>query len=139
MGTPDRLYIDIKDRDIINKIQDENLFDFKNATNKEKFLFAMAIGAHMDIDEYPIEKKDGFFLTKDLASADEALINVCAIKKFGSIDVLENKEKIYDYVQQCAHLGFKILSDEIQQSGFGSFEKQFRIKVNEVFDNLNLN
>jgi hypothetical protein len=51
---------------------------------------------------------------------------------------LENKEKIYDYVQQCAHLGFKILLDEIKESGFGSFEKQFEIDVNEIYDNLNL-
>lgn len=137
MSIPDRLYIDSNDRKIIDKIEKQGCFDFKRATNKEIFLLAMAIGVDANIDDYKIGKKDGFFLAKDLTPSDEALINICAIVKYG-LDVLNDKEKVYNYVQNCAHVGFKILIDEIDECSFGSIDKLFKIKINDLYKNVNI-
>jgi dnd system-associated protein 4 len=130
---PDRFYIDKDDRKLYEKIEEEDMF--KGRARKEEFLFAMAIGFKNKIHR-PLNKRENFFLTKDLKPEDETLINALAIKKHNSVEVLSNKEGVFKIAEEYAHGGIKILSDEIESTQFGSFSKQFEKMLHEIYEEL---
>jgi len=135
MPIQDRIYIDKSDRDVINELKGENFLNFNDSHNIEIFLIAMSIGANLDMD-YPVTRKESYINFKDLNEGDRTLINACAINKYKDINVISDINKVYDYVQNCAHLGFKMLYEDYKNGSVGSTEKKLLIEINELYDEL---
>lgn len=129
---PDRIYIDKKDR----KLYDEIEF-FKGRSRKEQFLLAMSYGFKNSISR-KIEKQEGFFLTKDMRPEDEALIYSVGLKHCGKIEVLADKAKIYQIVEEYARAGIKLLHDEVISSEFGSFDIRLEKELSKIYDEQNI-
>lgn len=139
MATPDRLYLDKNDSDVIEKIKSfGDVYNLKEAQNKEIFLLAMAVGETAGGEGYPIERKEGFILDKYLSMDDMALVNSLAVNKYKNVEIVADKEKVYDYAQQCAHLGLKLLLDEVTNAAHGSFEKRMLAKLDEMYEKFDL-
>lgn len=133
---PDRLYIDLSDRDLYKKIKEQGMF--QKGTNKELFLFAMAIGVKNEVS-ISLKVKENFFLTKDFRPEDEALINAVALwEEDYSIDILPNKERTYQIAEEYAHAGIKLLTDKVESVEFGSFWKQFEKELIVLYQKLSL-
>jgi dnd system-associated protein 4 len=134
---PDRIYIDKNDRELFNKLDQEDMLKFKGGrrTRKEQFFFAMALGFKNDIT-YPLEIKEGWFLTKDLQPEDDALLNAIAIYKTGSVEILSNKAEVYKIAEEYAHAGIRILCDKIKSTPFGSFGKILEKELHEIHKNM---
>jgi urease accessory protein UreE len=130
----DRLYIDEADRKVIVKLEDENYFNFRNKTKKEQFMFAMAIGSRNN--HFEIKKRDAVFHTKDIRTDDLALMKACAINKRKSTEILNDIGEIYKIAEECAHSGFRTLSDMLENSSFGSFEKKLEVEINDLFNEI---
>ena len=127
---PDRLSIDKDDREMYEEIK-----LFKSRENKEKFIFAMAYGFMNNI-KFPLKKKEGFFLNKNLKEEDEALIYSLAIRSVGKADVLLDLQKVYEIVEEYAHAGLKLLYDEISiNPEVGSFNVKLEKQLFEEFKN----
>lgn len=128
---PDRIYIDKKDR----KLYDDIEF-FKGRSRKEQFLLAMSYGFKNNISK-KIEKQEGFFLTKDMRPEDEALIYSVGLKSYGKIEILVDKEKMYQIVEGYARAGIKLLHDEVVASEFGSFDIKLEKELSKIYDEQN--
>lgn len=137
----DRIYIDIRDWDVIEKIERENYFNFsdKNKQRKDQFMFAMAIGVNsgLNIDSINIENKKEIFLTKYLTEIDMAIFYAVAIRSSnGNLNIINDLNEVYKIVQKYAHIGFKILSDKIESISYGSLEKIFEVEMAELYEEL---
>jgi hypothetical protein len=136
---PDRLYIDKKDRELYNKLDQEEMLRFKGGgrTRKEQFFFALAFGFKNKI-KYPLESKEGWFNTRDLQPEDETLLNAVAIYEAKSVDILSNKAEVYRIAEEYAHAGIKFLCNKIESTPFGTFEKQFEKELHDIYKNFNI-
>lgn len=134
---PDRIYVDKKDRNLFNKLDQEDMLKFKGGgrTRKEQFLFAMAIGFKNDIC-YALETKEALFNARDLQPEDEALINAIAINKAGSVEILSQRAEVYRIVEEYAHGGIKILCYKIKSTPLGTFDKMLEKELHEIHKNL---
>jgi len=132
---PDRFCIDKEDRPYYQKAVDENVVNFKNKNQKDRFLLAMAIGFEND-QKHGLKTRDDFFYSHDLGTEDRALINALAIHKHGSADILANEKEVFDIAEQYASAGIRILADSIDKVQFGKFDKIFEQDLVEI---LNLN
>lgn len=126
-----------KDRLEIAKGQREYLYDkieiFKGKSRKEQFLFAMAYGFKNN-EKKVLKTKEGFFLIKDLRQEDEALINALAVYDTDSLEILTNKEKVYEIAEQYANAGILMLSDKIDSIQFGSFDNIFEKELRDILN-----
>ena len=130
---PDRLYIELTDRELYKKVTDTSGL-FRDKDNKEQFLFAMAVGVSNEL-RMPLKKREGFFLLSRLRTEDEALIDAVALSEKDNVDILADKSRVYRIAEEYAHAGIKILLDKIESIEFGSFWKQFErdlIETNEA-------
>jgi len=130
---PDRLYVDINDRELYKKMEQEDFF--KGLTRKEQFLFAMAFGFINKVSN-PIKTRENFFLTKDLKPDDEALMDSVALFKEKNIEILAKTEDVYKIAEEYAHAGIKLIVDKIGSVSFGNFWKQFEKELHESYDKL---
>lgn len=129
---PDRFCIDKEDRVLYEKISGESMFKGKN--RKEQFLIAMAIGFHNGVRQSLSNRESGgLFLDKDLRREDEALINALALHEDNSAEVLADKGKVFTIAEEYAHAGIKLLVDEIENTQFGSFYRQFEKELYEIY------
>jgi len=129
---PDRLYIDASDREKYGEIASISSF-FEDKNNKEQFLLAMAVGVHNQT-RAALEKKDGWFLRKDLKTEDEALISAVAVAEASSVDILSDHAHVYGIAEQYAHAGIRILHDRVHSVEFGTFSKQFEKYVVDIYN-----
>ena len=134
-STIDRLYIDENgDKKFYDMLKSDEPF-FKNYTgNKELFLFAMALGFKNQARVPFSGKRLGYFLEKDLKYEDYVLLNAIAINETESLDVLTDKEKIFKIAEEYAHGGVRLLQEEIGPGKFGSFSKNFELKLDQIID-----
>lgn len=135
----DRIYMDKKDKELYDKLDDESMLKHKggNRTRKEQFLFAMAVGFEKGVRR-ELEKRKELFNLKDLKLEDEALINAIAINETKSISIISQKNEVYKIAEEYAHGGIKLLVDEIQSCEFGSFEKLYEKKLKEIIIKLDI-
>lgn len=132
-STVDRLYIDENgDKKLYDTLKNNEEFFKNNNSNKELFLFSMAIGFINKSRQKFSGKKLGYFLEKDLKYEDFVLLNTVAIFETESLDILNDKEKIFNIAEEYAHGGLKLLSDDIESVQFGSFSKNFELKLNQL-------
>lgn len=130
----DRLYIDEKgDKKIYDMLKNNETFFKNDNSNKELFLFAMAFGYKYG-KRLPFSKRLGYFLEKDLKYEDRVLLNSLAILETQSLDILTDKEKIFIVAEEYAHGGLKLLSEEIGPGKFGSFCKNFELKIDQLIE-----
>lgn len=132
----DRLNVDkeTKDRDIYEELANTI---FKGKNRKEQFLLAMAFGFKNETCR-KLSTKDAFFLAKDLKFTDDFLLNVVAIGAASSVDILEDRNAVYEIAEEYAHAGIRILHEKVKATQFGSFDKQFEKDLVEIYNNLDL-
>lgn len=113
----DRIYINLKHREFLNEMDQNNTLGFHLVNKKEIFLLAVALGLNE-----PKEingKKDGYFLLKDVKSSDRAYfasITLGNIKDEKDVDKYANDEINYEEAEKCAERGFEILKQKIDES-----------------------
>lgn len=139
---PDRLHIDKEDRKLYDELDKENMLKFKDKggrrTRKEQFIFSMVIGYKNKIKR-PLDTKDGFFNTRDMRLEDEAIIDAIAINDNKSVDVLANREEVFQIAEEYAHAGIRLLYDRIKSTQLGgSFDKQFEKELIDIYKELYL-
>jgi hypothetical protein len=130
---PDRFYVDLNDRKLYEKIENEQVFSDK--TRKEQFMFAMATGFRNGVKR-PIETREGFFLAKDLRSEDEALMYALALFDHDSPEVLLDRKEVFQIAEQYAHAGIRLLADKVESVEFGSFDKIYERELKTLLDEI---
>jgi len=136
-GGPDRISFDKNDRKLYDKLNSEEMLSHSNRPRKDQFLFAMAIGL-MHEKRFPIKSKKGFFLAKDLHPEDIALLNAVAIFDQKSDEVLADKRKVFLIAEEYAHAGIIILTEKLESSAYGTFEKHIEKEIIELFNKIKL-
>lgn len=114
----DRIYINISHRQFLNDIKANNTLGFNLPNAKDVFLLAVALGLNSPKDI--VGKKDGYFLLKDVRTADKALFASITLGKVTDdkeIDQYAKDEVNYDEAERCAESGFAILKSKIDEAG----------------------
>jgi len=132
--TPDRLYIDKEDRKLYERLEREKLFS--KQSRREQFLLAMSVGFRNDLT-LPLEKRDGFFLAKDLRLEDEALMKAVALHK-SELSVLEDRASVFRLAEEYAHAGIRLLVNDIESTSMGSFDKAFELQTHSLLERSGL-
>lgn len=126
----DRLYINKENRVIFDKLKKDGLF--KGLSNKDQFLFAMAIGFHNGKAFSPLSTKEGFFFAKDLQPNDRVLLEALALAMNNNyINILEDASAVYKCAEEVANAGIKILENKYNSVALGSYEKSLE---KELYD-----
>ena len=126
--------IDKSDRQIIKELKESGFLSLEDSSNIEIFLLAFSIG-YRDKTQIPLESKESYVRYEYLSEADKAIIFSCAIEHFQTTDVLNDKSKIMDYVQEAAHYGFMVLDN---YKSHGSFEEIQRNIIEELYNKYDL-
>ena len=114
----DRLNIYDDDRRLIEEIRDTDFLGCKsiaNVSNTELFLMCVSIGYEMYIDFTPV-KQDGYVLFKYITEDDWTYLYSLCIHHFGDDSILDDKPRMYEYIQKCAHLGIKYLHKQLKEN-----------------------
>ena len=132
MENPDRLHIDKADRDFYNHDMLQNEL-FQSCTNKEQFLFAMAVGFKNGVN-WELKTQDGFLRTEYLREEDEALIDAVALyhsSKTGEnpVEILSDRDKVFVIAEEYAHAGIKLIYDNLTSGQPGSFFKKLELDL----------
>jgi len=135
MNNPDRLYIEKNTRKIIKRIEDENLLNIKNATNKEIFIWAMSLGYKAPLK---LESRDGWFLDKNLNISDKAIFYVCYSASHNDVNDFADKSKIYTYAEECANRGFRIINDYFESGSIETLDRRLLLELNDLYDKLEI-
>jgi hypothetical protein len=129
----DRLFVDENDRELYDRLETTDMFAGK--TRKEQFLFSLAVGFSRGIKR-PIQKREGFFLAKDMTLDDEALFSAVAASDADSVEVLPDRAKVFRIAEEYAHAGIRILVDEIDSTQYGTFEKNLEKQLHDMYDRI---
>jgi len=135
MNSPDRLYIEKNTRKIIKRIEDKNLLNIKDATQKELFLWAMSLGYNAPLK---LESRDGLFLDKNLNTSDMALIYTCYSANHPDVNDFADKSKIYSYAEECANRGFRIINEYFESGSIETLDRRLLLELNDLYDKLNI-
>lgn len=100
------LYIYDDDKQKIAELISSKTLGFSTSSNKEIFLFFMALGIDKYVDD-DFGKKDTYLRTEYLNNDDLIIIYATAISHFGKADILEDMTTVCDYIQKCAHCGLQ--------------------------------
>lgn len=133
----DRMYIGKGDKELFEKVEMDNHFNFKNKNYKDKFMLAMAVGSNSGKEGYKIEKKEELFHLTDLKEEDIALIVACALKKAGT-EILDNMDKVYEIAENYAHIGIKLLADKVDSCTPDTFEKEYEVSIMSLYKELGI-
>ncbi len=127
--SPDRLYIDKKDKPLYDTLKDDL---FKEIQNKNQFLMAMSYGYKFDARR-PLDSKEGFVRTEYLSPEDTALLDAIALSVETSVDVIADKEIVFSIAEEFAHGGIKLIHGQVTTQQFGTFIKKFE---KELLDDM---
>lgn len=133
----DRIFIPQSYRDeMLDGWQSKNTLGLKVLENKDIFLLAVALG--LSTPEDFKEKKDGYFLLKNVETYDKALFGSILLGKLentDNIDSFSNMDINYDESERCAISGFKKLKDFIDSAGGDSelLEKRALAQLNLLY------
>jgi hypothetical protein len=127
---PDRFYIDKDDRQYYEKLTEDNFLNFKDKSQREQFLLAMAVGYENE-RKHVLKSREGFFFSSYMP--DKTLINSLAINEKGTVDVLADEKEVFNIAEQYASGGVRFLVDAINQTQFGSYDKYFEKELFESY------
>lgn len=128
-----------------NQLRDKNclisaFFDKgNNLTQKEKCLYAMALGLR---SPSKTEIKDAIFNSRELTETDEILIALASINEEENfdLDVLLDENQLFEFAQNCANSGFEYIID-LMKGNTENLEKkllsELDVEFNKINDNLN--
>ena len=130
---PDRLFIENNDRQLYEELEKEI---FKNSDlneRKDQFFFAMAIGFKNETRQ-PLSSKDGFVRSEYLQPKDSALLDAVAIFNTNDVDVITNRDMVFNIAEEYAHAGIRILYDSVKSCQPGSYFKKLEVEINSMID-----
>lgn len=133
----DRIFIPQSYRDeMLDGWQSKNTLGLKVLENKDIFLLAVALG--LSTPEDFKEKKDDYFLLKNVETYDKALFGSILLGKLentDNIDSFSNMDINYDESERCAISGFKKLKEFIDSAGGDSelLEKRALAQLNLLY------
>lgn len=132
----DRVYIDLRVRKIIEKMENTDYLNTSTAKNRETFLYAASRG--IDAPSSIEGKKEGFILLKDLTNFDDSIFYSMVVSQVGEdeVDKIGNKGYVYDLIQKCANTGFKIIEDEIDTQNFDNLDKKLLLDLEQKYKKL---
>lgn len=115
---PDRINITQSAKKTIEKIDESNYLGLgkQSISRSELFLFAMALG--VDTSPTKLDNVNGLILEKSFGGQMQALLYALFIDKKtneGTLDLITDKELVYNLAQEYANTGFDILDDYIQK------------------------
>lgn len=113
----DRIYINLKYRDILKEFDSNNTLGFHIADQKDIFLIAVALGLSNPKDINGT--KDGLFLLTRLKTSDNALLSTITLGNLTNekdVDKFANNEINYLEAEKCAETGFGVLNKKVQDS-----------------------
>ena len=130
---PDRLYIENSDRVLYEELEKEifNSPDLKE--RKNQFFFALAIGFKSEIRQ-PLNSKDGFFRSEYLQPRDSALLDAIAIYSTDDVDVITDRDMVFNIAEEYAHAGIRLLHDNVKSGQPGSYFKKLEIEIKSMLD-----
>jgi hypothetical protein len=132
---PDRLYIDSNDRALYDELSEEifNSSDLKE--RKNQFFFAMALGFRSKIRQ-PFNSKEqgGFFRSEYLQPRDSAILDAIAIYTTNNVDVITNREMVFNIAEEYAHAGIRLLYDDVKSGQPGSYFKKLELDIKSMQD-----
>jgi hypothetical protein len=133
MSIPDRLYIHTKDKELYDMLLKTKFFSGKS--NKELFLFAMAIGFKNQVRR-EISSKLEFVRTEYLKEKDYALLYSLAIFETGKTNIVNNEAEVYKIAEEYAHGGIQLLVEKVKGSNSEFFEKQLELELYEYYNKI---
>ena len=101
----------------VDKMKENNQLGFDMVENKDSFMLAVAMG--VAIPE-PVKSKDGWFLMKNLKTADKALLAAVLLgtaQNDSEVDSYADIDKAIDLCEECAEAGFRELTKKILEAG----------------------
>jgi len=132
----DRVHVDVMNKEIAELMEQHNYFNFNSKTRKEQFMFALSVGVKSGLEGMKLNKKHEWFWTRDLKDEDIALIKAVAVSKTKDPEILNDEEAVFIESESYASLGFKLLSEMINNSSFDTFEKEFELSLYETAKDL---
>ena len=69
---------------------------------------------------------------------DEALMYSIALHHFKKVEILANKNEVFNIASEYARTGIKLLHDKVMSSEFGSFDIRFEKELSEILDDINI-
>jgi len=129
---PDRLYIRKKDKEIFDRILGNGspLSRDLGFENKDIFFLALSLGYDAK-NRRTLDKRLGYFLSKNLNDEDEAVMCALAVAEEGDLAVLFDRKKVFLIAEEYAAGGIRLLQDKVQ-SGMGSFSKRLESSLIQV-------
>ena len=113
----DRIFIDRNYKQYIDKWSDEeNILDFKDIENIEKFTLFAAMGINNPI---PISgPREGFVRLTSIPSGYKAILSSILLGKISDkdIDKYANDEACYEEAEKCVESGFLVFKDKVLNS-----------------------
>lgn len=109
----DRVFINSGFRADVDAMKENDILGFSMVENKDSFLLAVALG--VDAPEQ-VKGKDGWFLMKNLKTADKALLAAVLLgtaENDSEVDSFADIEKAIDLCEECAEAGFAELRKKI--------------------------
>ena len=128
---PDRLYIDVKDRVLYEELNKDVFISAELKETKSKFFYAMSIGFKNKIRQ-PLDAKDGYVRAEYLHPKDEAIMNAVAIYATDDVNIITNREKVFNIVEEYAHAGIRLLHNAINSGQPGSYYKKLEMDLREI-------
>jgi hypothetical protein len=76
-----------------------------------------------------IDNKEGIARIEYFSNSDLALIKAIALHTTNDVNILNDKKEVYKIAEEYAHAGIKILTDKIDASALGTFDKSFESEI----------
>ncbi len=114
----DRVYINSDYRKMIDAMKDTDILGFNMVENKDSFMLAVALGVDNPI---PVQNKDGWFLTKNLRTADKALLAAVLLgtaNDDAEVESYADIDKALDLCEECAESGFNELKKKKEAADY---------------------
>lgn len=131
---PDRVYINKKDREIYQKLQEKTISPFKGKDNRVLYMLTLALGfVEGERIEFSPGERLGYILLKTLEDEDKAIINAIAVYEKGDLSILGHKKEVYTIADEYAASGIQLLKDEVFGGKYGTFLKKLEYRLIETY------
>lgn len=135
MAEPIIIYIDKRDRKIIDELKENGFLSLNNSSNNQIFLIAFSIGFRDNV-QIPLGSKESFTRVEYLSDSEKAIIYSCAIMHYNCTSILDDKAKLFEYAQETAHYGFGVLANFISQGSLEMAQNDLISELLNKYDNI---
>jgi hypothetical protein len=129
----DRLHVYREDiKTYYDKLKEKHS-PFSGAANKELFLAAMVIGFYEGGRIEVKSPKEGYIFEDYLSPSERKLLNTIAVYEEKKLEVLLDKEKVFQIAEEYAAGGITILSAKVFSGDYGTYSKKMENELLEKF------